>query len=61
MPCLPCNCHCGPGVQGACWLEADSIKAPGGDSRVAWGPVPLALIEGRCVPGPAVPSNHVMT
>ncbi|PRW56852.1 Mitochondrial inner membrane protease subunit 2 [Chlorella sorokiniana] len=34
--------------KGHCWCEADAgARAVGGDSRLAWGPVPLALIEGR--------------
>lgn len=34
--------------KGFCWVEADAgLRAAGGDSRVAWGAVPLALIEGR--------------
>lgn len=34
--------------KGNCWVEADSgLRAAGGDSRVSWGPVPLALVEGR--------------
>ncbi|KAL4427956.1 hypothetical protein ABPG75_002045 [Micractinium tetrahymenae] len=34
--------------KGSCWVEADAgPRAAGGDSRVAWGPVPLALVEGR--------------
>lgn len=29
-------------------MEADAgLRAVGGDSRVAWGAVPLALVEGR--------------
>ncbi|PSC69783.1 inner membrane protease subunit 2 [Micractinium conductrix] len=34
--------------KGCCWVEADGgLQAVGVDSRVAWGSVPLALIEGR--------------
>ncbi|KAI7837298.1 hypothetical protein COHA_008912 [Chlorella ohadii] len=38
----------GSRAQGHCWCEADAgARAVGGDSRLVWGPVPLALIEGR--------------
>ena len=34
--------------KGCCWVEADGQQAAaGGDSRLSWGAVPLALIEGR--------------
>ncbi len=34
--------------KGSCWVEADAgVQATGGDSRVSWGAVPLALVEGR--------------
>lgn len=44
----PCPANWELRLQGHCWCEADAgARAVGGDSRLAWGPVPLALIEGR--------------
>lgn len=46
--CLPQPCFVVLCLQGHCWCEADAgARAVGGDSRLSWGPVPLALIEGR--------------